>query len=98
MLYDEIKSLSGAFKTIPGFGSMVSSAYFNEVGNENNYQRGSDVSSSIGIVPRQRSSGGKDTLLGVNKRGSSYLRCLLIQEVKAVVSRANMFLQTVVTK
>jgi transposase len=77
---------------------MVSSAYFNEVGNDNNYQRGRDVSSSIGIVPRQHSSGGKDTLLGISKRGSSYLRCLLIQDVKAVVSRSNMFLQTVVTK
>ncbi|PLT23608.1 IS110 family transposase [Pseudoalteromonas sp. MelDa3] len=75
-------------QTIPGFGPMVSSAYFNEVGNGSNYKRGRDVSASLGIVPRQHSSGGKDTLLGISKRGNSYLRCLLIQGAKAVVSRA----------
>ena len=76
-------------QTIPGFGPMVSSAYFNEVGNGANYRRGRDVSASLGIVPRQHSSGGKDTLLGISKRGNGYLRCLLIQGAKAVVSRAN---------
>ena len=75
-------------QTIPGFGPMVSSAYFNEVGNGANYRRGRDVSASLGLVPRQHSSGGKDTLLGISKRGNSYLRCLLIQGAKAVVSRA----------
>ncbi|AZG36611.1 IS110 family RNA-guided transposase [Shewanella psychromarinicola] len=75
-------------QTIPGFGPMVSSAYFNEVGNGSHYRRGRDVSASLGIVPRQHSSGGKETLLGISKRGNSYLRCLLIQGAKAVVSRA----------
>jgi len=75
-------------QTIPGFGPMASSAYFNEVGNGSNYKRGRDVSASLGIVPRQHSSGGKGTLLGISKRGNSYLRCLLIQGAKAVVSRA----------
>jgi transposase len=75
-------------QTIPGIGPMISSAYFNEVGNGSHYRRGRDVSASLGIVPRQHSSGGKDTLLGISKRGNSYLRCLLIQGAKAVVSRA----------
>ena len=74
--------------TIPGFGPMVSSAYFNEVGNGANYRRGREVSASIGIVPKQYSSGGKEVLLGISKRGNKYLRCLLIQGAKAVVSRA----------
>lgn len=52
-------------QTIPGFGPMISSAYFNEVGTCAGYRRGRDVSASIGIVPRQHSSGGKDTLLGI---------------------------------
>ena len=75
-------------QTIPGFGPMVSSAYFNEVGNGAHYKRGRDVSASLGIVPKQHSSGGKDTLLGISKRGNRYLRCLLIQGAKAVVSRS----------
>ena len=67
---------------------MISSAYFNEVGNGASYRRGLNVSAYLGIVPRQHSSGGKDTLLGISKRGNSYLRYLLIQGAKAVVSRA----------
>ena len=55
--------------TIPGFGPMVSSAYFNEVGNGASYRRGREVSASIGIVPKQYSSGGKEVLLGISKRG-----------------------------
>ncbi len=76
-------------ETVKNNDIMVSSAYFNEVGNGANYRRGRDVSASLGIVPRQHSSGGKDTLLGISKRGNGYLRCLLIQGAKAVVSRAN---------
>lgn len=81
------KAICQRLLTIPGFGPMVSSGYFNEIGNGANYRKGRDVSASLGIVPRQHSSGGKDTLLGISKRGNSYLRCLLIQGAKAVVSR-----------
>ena len=81
-------SICRRIQTIPGVGPMVSSAYFNEVGNGSSYRRGRDVSASLGLVPRQHSSGGKDTLLGISKRGNSYLRCLLVQGAKAVVSRA----------
>ncbi len=52
------------------------------------YRRGRDVSASIGLVPRQYSSGGKDTLLGVSKRGDRRLRSLLVHGARAVVSRA----------
>ena len=75
-------------QTIPGFGPINSSAYFNEVGNGQAYKRGRDVSASLGIVPKQHSSGGKETLLGISKRGNSYLRYLLVQGAKSVVSRA----------
>ncbi|MCF2946840.1 IS110 family transposase [Paraglaciecola aquimarina] len=75
-------------QTIPGIGPMVASAYFNEVGNGAGYRKGRDVSASLGLVPKQHSSGGKQVLLGISKRGNSYLRCLLVQGAKAVVSRA----------
>jgi transposase len=90
LIVETVKSnaICQRIQTIPGFGPMVSSAYFNEVGNGAHYKRGRDVSASLGIVPKQHSSGGKDSLLGISKRGNSYLRCLLIQGAKAVVSRA----------
>lgn len=75
-------------QTVPGIGPMVASAYFNEVGNGTSYRKGRDVSASLGLVPKQYSSGGKDVLLGISKRGNCYLRCLLVQGAKAVVSRA----------
>jgi len=75
-------------QSIPGIGPLVASGYFNEVGSGCAYKRGRDVSASLGLVPRQHSTGGKDVLLGISKRGNGYLRCLLIQGAKAVVCRA----------
>lgn len=75
-------------QTIPGIGPLVASSFFNEVGNGSFYQKGRDVSASLGLVPKQHSTGGKTVLLGISKRGNRYLRCLLIQGAKAVVSRA----------
>lgn len=75
-------------QTIPGIGPLVATGIFNEIGNGSAYKRGRDVSASIGLVPRQHSTGGKERLLGISKRGNRYLRCLLIQGAKAVVFRA----------
>ena len=75
-------------QTIPGFGPLVASAFFSHVASGECYRRGRDVSASIGLVPRQHSSGGKQVLLGISKRGDRYLRCLLIQGARAVVYRA----------
>ncbi len=74
--------------SIPGYGTSTSSAYYNKVGNGSSFNKGRNVSASVGIVPKQYSSGGKDTLLCISKRGDKYLRCLLIQGAKSVVSKA----------
>ena len=42
----------------------------------------------LGLVPRQHSSGGKDRLLGISKRGDAYLRTLLIHGARSVVRLA----------
>ena len=75
-------------KTIPGFGSIVASAFYTEVGNGSTYRRGRGVSASLGLVPRQHSTGGKDTLLGISKRGNGYLRSLLVHGARSVVNQA----------
>lgn len=74
--------------TIPGVGPVIASSLFNEIGNGAAYRRGRDVSASLGLVPRQHSTGGKDVLLGISKRGNKQLRCLLVQGAKSVVIRA----------
>lgn len=54
-------------QSTPGIGPMIASAYFNKIGNGQSYRRGRDVSASLGLVPKQHSSGGKETLLGISK-------------------------------
>ena len=75
-------------QAIPGFGPIVASVFASYVGNGHGYRRGRDVSASLGLVPRQHSSGGKDQLLGISKRGDRYLRCLLIHGARAAVNAA----------
>lgn len=70
---------------IPGYGPVTASAYHHHVGDGSGFRRGRDVSASLGIVPGQHSSGGKDTLLGISKRGDRQLRTLLIHGARAVL-------------
>lgn len=75
--------------TIPGFGPVVSSIFLNVVGDGKRFRRGRDVAACIGIVPRQHSSGDKPVLLGISKRGNSYLRSVLIHGARSVVVNAH---------
>jgi transposase len=75
-------------RTIPGYGPIISSAFRSTVGGGEAYRRGRDVSASLGVVPRQHSSGGKEVLLGISKRGDRYLRSLLIHGARSVVIQA----------
>jgi len=75
-------------QTIPGYGPIVASVFYAQVGDGAAYRRGRDVAAAVGLVPRQHSSGGKDTLLGISKRGDRYLRSLLVHGARAVVIQA----------
>ncbi|MCP4379670.1 MAG: IS110 family transposase [bacterium] len=75
-------------QTIPGYGPIVASVFHSVVGSGEAYRRGRDVSASLGLVPRQHSSGGKEVLLGISKRGDRYLRSLLVHGARSVVIRA----------
>jgi len=75
-------------QTIPGFGPIVASAFRGAIGNGRAYRQGRDVAASLGLVPRQHSTGGKNVLLGISKRGDQYLRSLLVHGARAVVVQA----------
>jgi transposase len=75
-------------QTLPGYGPIVASVFASVVGDGSAFQRGRDVSASLGLVPRQHSSGGKEVLLGISKRGDKYLRSLLIHGARSVVLHA----------
>ena len=71
-----------------GVGPMVATALVATVGDAKQYHRGRQMAAAIGLTPRQHSSGGKDRLLGISKRGDVYLRTLLVHGARAVVSQA----------
>jgi len=75
-------------QTIPGFGPILASRFHSVVGDGQAYRRGRDVSAAVGVVPRQHSSGGKNVLLGISKRGDRHLRTLLIHGARSVVRSA----------
>jgi transposase len=70
---------------IPGIGPMTASAIAATVGDARNFKNGRQLAAWLGIVPRQHSTGGKSTLLGISKRGDSYLRTLLIHGARSVI-------------
>ncbi len=70
---------------IPGVGPITATAIVASVGNANLFKNGRQLSAWLGLVPRQNSSGGKEKLLGISKRGDSYVRKLLIHGARAVL-------------
>jgi len=63
---------------VPGIGPITASAIVATVADARSFDNGRQAAAWMGLVPRQHSSGGKSVLLGISKRGDSYLRTLLI--------------------
>ena len=55
------------------------------IGDAKHFTDGRQLAAWLGRVPRQHSSGGKPTLLGISKRGDTYLRTLLIHGARSVI-------------
>ncbi len=72
--------------TVPGIGELTATAIVAAVPNANEFKNGRHMSAWLGLVPRQLSSGDKQTLLGISKRGDRYLRTLLIHGARAALS------------
>jgi transposase len=68
-----------------GIGPITATALVASLGDCSQFTQGRQASAWVGIVPGQHSSGGKDKLLGISKRGDAYLRTLLIHGARAVV-------------
>lgn len=71
--------------SIPGVGPLSATAVIASFGEGGQYQDGRQYAASLGLVPRQHSTGGRNTLLGISKRGDTYLRTLLIHGARAVI-------------
>ena len=83
-------SVEQRLQQVPGIGPITSSAVVASVGDARLFANGRQLAAWLGLVPRQHSSGGKDRLLGISKRGDVYLRTLLIHGARALVRLAQM--------
>ena len=70
---------------ILGIGPITASAVYAAAGDGKDFVNGRHFSAWIGLVPGQHSTGGKPTLLGISKRGNTYLRTLFIHGARAVL-------------
>jgi transposase len=64
--------------TVPGIGPITASVLASEMGDGRQYRCGRDFAAALGLVPRQYSTGGRNNLLGISKRGDKNLRRLLV--------------------
>jgi transposase len=71
-----------------GVGPLVATALIATVGTGEQFDKGRHMTASLGLTPRQHSSGDKYRLLGISKRGDPYLRSILIHGARAVVAQA----------
>lgn len=74
--------------TIPGIGPITASQLSADAGNAKGYGNARDFAASLGLVPRQYSTGGKAKLLGISKRGNKNLRRLLVQCARVIMLNA----------
>ena len=71
-----------------GVGPMIATALLATVGDATQFANGRQMAASLGLTPKQSSSGGKDRLLGISKRGDAYVRCLLVHGARAMIRMA----------
>lgn len=81
--------LSCKLAQVPGIGPITASALVASIGDAKNFDSGRQVAAWLGLVPKQHSSGGKASLLGMSKRGDTYLRTLLIHGARSVIYRVS---------
>ncbi len=72
-------------QTIPGVGPMIATALLAAIGDIHAFKNGRELAAWLGVVPRQHSTGGKSTLLGISKRGDVYLRQLIIHGARSIL-------------
>lgn len=71
-----------------GVGPMIATALVVAIGDASQFANGRQFAASLGLTPRQHSSDGKDRLLGISKRGDTYLRTLMVHGARSALRTA----------
>lgn len=92
-VYERVAADTVASKllTLKGVGPLGASALSVALGDGKAFGKGRDFAASLGLTPKQHSTGGKDRLLGISKRGDVYLRKLLVHGARAVIRHAHRY-------
>jgi transposase len=88
MAWHRSSAASKRLDAIPGVGPALATALVASVADPRAFRSARDFSAWIGLVPKQRSSGGKDKLGGISKQGDRYLRSLFVAGALAVIRYA----------
>lgn len=87
ILDQDMQRQARKLQQLRGIGPITATALVAAIGqNVNQFKRGRDLAAWLGLTPGQHSSGGKERLLGISKRGDAYLRTLLIHGARSVVN------------
>lgn len=73
--------------TQPGVGAITALAFVMTIGDANRFQRGKQVASYLGLIPREHSSSGQQRLGAISKQGNSFMRLLLVEAAQTAVRR-----------
>ena len=82
----QLEERSRRLQTIPGVGPTTASAIVASIGSGHDFKNGRQFAAWLGLVPTQWSSGGKNRLGRITKRGDGYLRTLLVLGARAVLA------------
>lgn len=74
---------------IEGVGPIAATALIASVPNIKDFKNGRQFAAYLGLTPKQNSTGGKNKLSSITKRGDGYLRKLLVHGARAVILQVN---------
>jgi len=75
--------------TVRGIGPLASTALLAAAGSGQQFSKARDLAAWLGLVPREHSTGGKNKLLGISKRGNKYLRRMIVHRARSCVTHLN---------
>jgi transposase len=78
--------VANRLQQLRGIGPIGATALLASVGDASQFKNGRQMAASLGLTPKQNSSGGKDKLLGISKRGDPYVRSILIHGTRSMIN------------
>lgn len=89
--HSRIDERAKRLRTIPGVGPITASAIVATIGDGKQFKNGRELAAWLGLTPLNKSSGGKERLGGISKKGDRYIRRLLVIGMTSQVQRARGF-------